>query len=91
MLQISDYVLVFKDNDEDKQVNVFKLEKISSAKPKVTALPSLSRYVRVFAIALFQGETVFLSGGFDSNDDSSNAVSALDLKQWHWSDAPSML
>ena len=66
-------------------MKVYKLDKISSSKIRVTELQALKRYAKDFALTLFQEEDVFLTGGA-----RSDKVSALNLKQSNWSQAPSL-
>ena len=53
--------------------------------PKVATLPSLDRPVSLFAVALYQREQVFLTGGSGGGD---RATSVLNIKNKSWQDGP---
>ena len=63
MLQIKSYALLFEPVKPEKVVKVYRLDKITSAKPQVTRLPDLPRYASDFSVANFHDEKVILSGG----------------------------
>ena len=63
LIQVRDFILVFKPMKEEKQIVVYKLEKLDSNKPTCKALPSLDYWVIKFAVACYHEHTIYLSGG----------------------------
>lgn len=92
LIQVRDFILVFKPMKEEEKIAVYKLEKLDSNKPTCKALPSLDYWVIKFAVACYHEHTIYLSGGKkgDMSWDTLNRVQAFDLVQNEWRDVPSL-
>ena len=53
-------------------------------------MPALDRYVARYAVACFNGEKLFLSGGHNDACVRQKAVSVYDIQQQKWYDAPDL-
>ena len=87
MMQVKHSVLVLKWKWNTNYVSVYKLDRLTSGKPKATKLNKLPRRASNFALAKYEEKRVYLSGGDGA---ALRGVDYLDLETYKWHEAPSM-
>ena len=86
MVQAGDSLFVFC-SDLYNPLQVWQIDKVDSAEPRFTQLPTLKRRVTKYAIATYREQKVYITGGQKGNQ---KLVSVFNLVKKQWSEAPSL-